>query len=92
MKSKKIIIGSRGSKLALIYAAKAKEKILELSWVSETVGEMLKNVSEGATTPEDIEPGKGVQEDARRCARPGSGDLLTSQPGSTAGTNRSPRY
>ena len=31
MKSKKIIIGSRGSKLALIYAAKAKEKILEVS-------------------------------------------------------------
>ena len=26
---------------------------------------MLKNVSEGATTPEDIEPGKGVQEDGR---------------------------
>ena len=41
----------------------AKEKILELAWVSETVEEMLKNVSEGATTPEDIEPGKGVQED-----------------------------
>ena len=31
MKSKKIIIGSRGSKLALIYAAKAKEKILKVS-------------------------------------------------------------
>ena len=30
MKSKKIIIGSRGSKLALIYAVKAKEKILEV--------------------------------------------------------------
>jgi len=29
MKSKKIIIGSRGSKLALIYAERAKEKILE---------------------------------------------------------------
>ena len=43
----------------------AKEKILELAWVSETVEEMLKNVSEGATTPEDIEPGKGVQEDGR---------------------------
>ena len=28
MKSKKIIIGSRGSKLALIYAKRAKEKIL----------------------------------------------------------------
>ena len=43
----------------------AKEKILGLAWVSETVEEMLKNVSEGATTPEDIEPGKGVQEDGR---------------------------
>ncbi len=31
MKSKKIIIGSRGSKLALIYAEKAKEKILKVS-------------------------------------------------------------
>jgi len=31
MKSKKIIIGSRGSKLALIYAEKAKEKILQVS-------------------------------------------------------------
>ena len=31
MKSKKIIIGSRGSKLALIYAEKAKENILKLS-------------------------------------------------------------
>ena len=31
MKSKKIIIGSRGSKLALKYAEKAKEKILEVS-------------------------------------------------------------
>ena len=31
MKSKKIIIGSRGSKLALIYAEKAKEKILNVS-------------------------------------------------------------
>ena len=29
MKSKKIIIGSRGSKLALIYAERAKTKILE---------------------------------------------------------------
>jgi len=31
MKSKKIILGSRGSKLALIYAEKAKEKILKVS-------------------------------------------------------------
>ena len=31
MKSKKIIIGSRGSKLALVYAEKAKEKILKVS-------------------------------------------------------------
>ena len=31
MKSKKIIIGSRGSKLALIYAERAKERILEVS-------------------------------------------------------------
>ena len=29
MKSKKIIIGSRGSKLALIYAERARKKILE---------------------------------------------------------------
>jgi len=31
MKSKKIIIGSRGSKLALIYAEKAKEKNLDIN-------------------------------------------------------------
>ena len=31
MKSKKIIIGSRGSKLALIYAERACSKILEIS-------------------------------------------------------------
>ena len=30
MKSKKIIIGSRGSKLALIYAERARSKILEV--------------------------------------------------------------
>ena len=39
----------------------AKEKILDLAWVSETVEKMLENVSEGATAPEDIEPGKGMQ-------------------------------
>ena len=33
----------------------AKEKILDLAWVSETVEKMLENVSEGATAPEDIE-------------------------------------
>jgi len=31
MKSKKIVIGSRGSKLALIYAERAKEKLMEFS-------------------------------------------------------------
>ena len=31
MKNRKIIIGSRGSKLALIYAEKAREKILKHS-------------------------------------------------------------
>ena len=31
MKKRKIIIGSRGSKLALIYAEKAKEKILSFA-------------------------------------------------------------
>ena len=31
MKNKKIIIGSRGSKLALFYAERAKAKILEFS-------------------------------------------------------------
>ena len=31
MKSKKIIIGSRGSKLALIYAEKARQEILKLA-------------------------------------------------------------
>ena len=35
MKKEKIIIGSRGSKLALIYAKKVKEKILEKSELKE---------------------------------------------------------
>ena len=34
MKWKKIIIGSRGSKLALIYAERARKKILEISFES----------------------------------------------------------
>ena len=43
----------------------AKDKILELPWVSETVKEMLENVNEGATTPEDLEQGRGLQDDGR---------------------------
>ena len=35
MKNKKIIIGSRGSKLALIYAEKAREKILTMQKILE---------------------------------------------------------
>ena len=34
MKSKKIIIGSRGSKLALIYAERAKSEIMKFSQIS----------------------------------------------------------
>ena len=34
MKSKKIIIGSRGSKLALIYAKRAKSEIMKFSKIS----------------------------------------------------------
>ena len=35
MKKEKIIIGSRGSKLALIYAQKVKDKIIEKSELKE---------------------------------------------------------
>ena len=45
MKSKKIIIGSRGSKLALIYAEKAKEKILEVSKEFNIVNVEIKKIT-----------------------------------------------
>jgi hydroxymethylbilane synthase len=45
MKSKKIIIGSRGSKLALIYAEKAKEKILKVSKEFNIEGVEIKKIT-----------------------------------------------
>jgi hydroxymethylbilane synthase len=44
MKNKKIIIGSRGSKLALIYAEKAKEKILKSAKNSEIEEVIIKEI------------------------------------------------
>ena len=49
MKSKKIIIGSRGSKLALIYAERAREKLL--SFCSEV--EIKKIVTDGDLNQKD---------------------------------------
>ena len=45
MKSKKIIIGSRGSKLALIYAERAKERILEVSKEFNIVSVEIKEIT-----------------------------------------------
>ena len=45
MKSKKIIIGSRGSKLALIYAERAKERILEVSKEFNIVSVEIKKIT-----------------------------------------------
>ena len=44
MKSKKIIIGSRGSKLALIYAERACSKILEISSDFKIEGAEIKKI------------------------------------------------
>ena len=45
MKSKKIIIGSRGSKLALIYAERAKQRILEVSKEFNIVSVEIKKIT-----------------------------------------------
>jgi len=50
MKSKKIIIGSRGSKLALIYAERAKSEIMKFSQISGIEDVEIKNI----TTKGDI--------------------------------------
>ena len=44
MKNKKIIIGSRGSKLALIYAERAKARILEFCFDYEVEEIILKKL------------------------------------------------
>ncbi len=45
MKSKKIIIGSRGSKLALIYAEKAREKILKITSKNDIEDVLIKKIT-----------------------------------------------
>jgi len=58
MKSKKIIIGSRGSKLALIYAEKAKAKILEFAFLFGFEDVVIKKI----TTTGDIIQDKRLSE------------------------------
>ena len=54
MKSKKIIIGSRGSKLALIYAERAKDRILEVSKEFNIVSVEIKKIkTEGDLNQKD---------------------------------------
>ena len=53
MKSKKIIIGSRGSKLALIYAEKAKAKILELAFLFGFEDVVIKKITTTGDTIQD---------------------------------------
>ena len=53
MKSKKIIIGSRGSKLALIYAEKAKAKILEFAFLFGFEDVVIKKITTTGDTIQD---------------------------------------
>ena len=53
MKSKKIIIGSRGSKLALIYAEKAKAKILEFAFLFRFEDVVIKKITTTGDTIQD---------------------------------------
>ena len=53
MKSKKIIIGSRGSKLALIYAEKAKTKILEFAFLFGFEDVVIKKITTTGDTIQD---------------------------------------
>ena len=53
MKSKKIIIGSRGSKLALIYAEKARTKILEFAFLFGFEDVVIKKITTTGDTIQD---------------------------------------
>ena len=53
MKNKKIIIGSRGSKLALIYAEKAKAKILEFAFLFGFEDVVIKKITRTGDTIQD---------------------------------------
>ena len=53
MKNKKIIIGSRGSKLALIYAEKAKAKILEFAFLFGFEDVVIKKITTTGDTIQD---------------------------------------
>ena len=53
MKSKKIIIGSRGSKLALIYAEKAKAKVLEFAFLFGFEDVVIKKITTTGDTIQD---------------------------------------
>ena len=54
MKSKKIIIGSRGSKLALIYAERAKSEIMKHSQISGIEDVEIKNITTKGDTIQNV--------------------------------------
>ena len=54
MKSKKIIIGSRGSKLALIYAERAKSEIMKFSQISGIEDVEIKNITTKGDTIQNV--------------------------------------
>ena len=54
MKNKKIIIGSRGSKLALIYAERAKGKVLNISPSFEIDDVLIKKITTKGDIIQDI--------------------------------------
>ena len=54
MKSKKIIIGSRGSKLALIYAERAKSEIMKFSKISGIEDVEIKNITTKGDTIQNV--------------------------------------
>jgi len=54
MKSKKIIIGSRGSKLALIYAERAKSEIMKFSKISGIEEVEIKNITTKGDTIQNV--------------------------------------
>jgi len=54
MKSKKIIIGSRGSKLALIYAERAKSEIMKFSQISGIEDVEIKSITTKGDTIQNV--------------------------------------
>ena len=54
MKNKKIIIGSRGSKLALIYAERAKSEIMKFAQISGIEEVEIKSITTSGDTIQNV--------------------------------------